>query len=98
VCYLCLGGREREREGGRERERERERKRERERGGWRGVKRCIHECYMSICIYIHTHTQGVAFYIYKYPRKGLNPIYVHINPKNGNKIFSMSPSQAQTKV
>ena len=55
---------------------------------------------MSICIYTHTHThtQGVAFYIYKYPRKGLNPIYVHINPKNGNKIFSMSPSQAQTKV
>jgi hypothetical protein len=46
---------------------------------------------------IYTHTQGVAFYIYKYPRKGLSPIYVHINPKNGNKIFSMSPSQAQKK-
>lgn len=43
----------------------------------------------------HGYTyEGVAFYIYKYPRRGLKPIYVHVNPKNGNKIFSMSPSQA----
>ena len=43
----------------------------------------------------HGYTyEGVAFYIYKYPRAGLKPIHVFINPKNGNKIFSMSPSQA----
>ena len=43
----------------------------------------------------HGYTyEGVAFYIYKYPRQGLKPIHVFINPKNGNKIFSMSPSQA----
>jgi len=33
---------------------------------------------MNVCLY--THTKGVAFYIYKYPRRGLNPIYIHINP------------------
>jgi hypothetical protein len=43
----------------------------------------------------HGYTyEGVAFYIYKYPRQGLKPIHVFINPKNGNKIFSMSPTQA----
>jgi len=43
----------------------------------------------------HGYTyEGVAFYIYKYARQGLKPIYVHVNPKNGNKIFSMSPNQA----
>lgn len=43
----------------------------------------------------HGYTyEGVAFYIYKYPRAGLNPIYAFVNPKNGNKIFSMSNSQA----
>jgi hypothetical protein len=43
----------------------------------------------------HGYTyEGVAFYIYKYPRAGLKPIYAFVNPKNGNKIFSMSNTQA----
>jgi hypothetical protein len=42
----------------------------------------------------HGYTyEGVAFYIYKYPRAGLKPIYAFVNPKNGNKIFSMSNTQ-----
>jgi len=43
----------------------------------------------------HGYTyEGVAFYIYKYPRTGLNPVYAYVNPKNGNKIFSMSNANA----
>jgi hypothetical protein len=43
----------------------------------------------------HGYTyEGVAFYIYKYPRQGLGPVYEYVNPKNGNKIFSMSNSNA----
>eukprot|EP00960_Hanusia_phi_P077624 768718-Hanusia_phi.AAC.6 len=43
----------------------------------------------------HGYTyEGVAFYIYKYPRQGLQPVYAFVNPKNGNKIFSMSTGDA----
>jgi hypothetical protein len=43
----------------------------------------------------HGYTyEGVAFYIYKYPRQGANPVYEFVDPKNGNKVFSMNKKVA----
>jgi len=41
----------------------------------------------------HTY-EGVAFYLYKEPRQGLKPMYMFLNPKNNDAMFSMDKTNA----